>query len=334
MPETIRFPVEAAHVMMFARAVGDPNPVFVDEAAARSQGLPGIVVPPTFPIAADHFDPAYERRPLPGVPWFGSGARAISVEGGSQQAAGGGSGFHAEEHFVYHRPLVVGDVVFGEAHRGRSWEKSGRRGGRLHFSEDIVDYRDEAGVAVVTARWVNVLTEKVVGADASQPEPPAPRATASAPDANEGWTLRADDAQARVKGEVLHVGAEYETLLVEDLRRTQIVMYAGASGDFHPMHTDATYASAMGMDGVFAHGMLSMGISGRALTDLVGPGCLADYGARFRGQVWPGDTLRACVRVAGVVERGGRQALRLALETRNQRDEVVLSGGAHAWVDA
>ena len=60
---TQRFPVEAAHVMMFARAVGDPNPVYVDPEQAGGPCL----APPTFGIAADHFDPDYERRPRPGV---------------------------------------------------------------------------------------------------------------------------------------------------------------------------------------------------------------------------------------------------------------------------
>ena len=320
--------------MMFARAVGDPSPLYCDADAAREAGLPGIVAPPTFAIAADHFDPDYERRPRPDEPWFGSGARPISVEGGSQQAAGGGSGFHAEERFVYHRPIVVGDTLLATRRLGRSWEKSGRRGGALRFSEEILDYRTPEGEPVVTATWVNVLTERVVGSEAGRSEPPARAGSEPPPDAYEGWQALEGVDALPVRGEPLSPGQEYEAPLVDDLRRTQIVMYAGASGDFHPMHTDATYAQAMGMAGVFAHGMLTMGISGRALTDRVGPAGLADYGARFRGQVWPGDTLRARVQVAALCTRESRRAVRLLLETRNQRDEVVLSGTAHAWSDA
>jgi len=74
----IQFPIEAAHVLMFARAVGDPNPVYSDAACAAAQGLAAVIVPPTFPIAADHFDPDYERRPRPGVPWFGSGRNPVT----------------------------------------------------------------------------------------------------------------------------------------------------------------------------------------------------------------------------------------------------------------
>ena len=121
----IRFPVEAAHVLMFARAVGDPNPVYSDAACAAARGLAAVIVPPTFPIAADHFDPDYERRPRPGVPWFGSGRNPVSATGGPQLVKGGPSGFHAEEHFVYHRYPQVGDRLRGS---GRGGSPPGPRG--------------------------------------------------------------------------------------------------------------------------------------------------------------------------------------------------------------
>ena len=79
---------------------------------------------------------------------------------------------------------------------------------------------------------------------------------------------RPDLTEVELSGVKLAVGEAREQLLVEDLKRTQIVMYAGASGDFHPMHTDASYARAMGMPGVFAHGMLTMGIAARPLLQL------------------------------------------------------------------
>jgi acyl dehydratase len=347
---------------MFARAVGDPNPLFVDAERARAAGHPDVIAPPTFGIAADHFDPDYERRPRAGETWFGSGAEPISVTGGSQQPSGGGSGFHAEEQFVYHRPIVVGDLLFGHKRPGRSWQKLGRRGGRLRFSEDILEYRDAADVPVLTAVWVNVATEHVVTGEASEPvtavvadaptgetgkdgvqaaastqavaaSTQAVAASAQAVAASTDWMPRPDLTEVELSGVKLAVGEAREQLLVEDLKRTQIVMYAGASGDFHPMHTDASYARAMGMPGVFAHGMLTMGIAARALTDLAGAANLADYRSRFQGQVWPGDTLRARTRVVAVCERAGRRAARLEIVAFNQRGESVLAGHAHAWLE-
>jgi acyl dehydratase len=328
----IQFPIEAAHVLMFARAVGDPNPVYSDAACAAAQGLAAVIVPPTFPIAADHFDPDYERRPRPGVPWFGSGRNPVSATGGPQLIKDGPSGFHAEEHFVYHRYPKVGDRLRGRGSDGETWHKQGRRGGRLSFREQISEYRDEAGEPVVTARWVTVLTERHVGADE---EPPT---SARPPEGAGGGSLGGEGASGRdggvivLRGRRVVPGHVHEQVVVEDLKRTQIIMYAGASGDFHPFHTDEPYAKAMGMPSTFAHGMLTMGLSGRALTDFVGDGVLADFGAQFRRPIWPGDTLRVRVTYEGSLQRGQEELARFSLETVNERGEVVLTGRVHSRV--
>src|SRR5687768_15307331 len=88
------------------------------------------------------------------------------------------------------------------------------------------------------------------------------------------------------------VGDHREHVVVEDLKRTQIVQYAGASGDFNPLHTDQEFAvKVAGYPGVFAHGMLTMGMTGRVLTEWLGRENLLRFGVRFKAQVWPGDTL-------------------------------------------
>ena len=136
-----RFPVEAGHVLAFTRALGAADPA----------GGPGEATPPTFAIASAQFDPDYPLRPRPGAPWHGSGAGAGLVTEGA-------SGLHAEQHFVYHRPVRVGDVLAGTSRPGQEWEKQGRSG-RLRFREQITEFRDEAGELVVTARSVSVRRE-------------------------------------------------------------------------------------------------------------------------------------------------------------------------------
>jgi len=154
-----RFPIEWGHILMFARAVGDPNPVYEDPERA--------VAPPTFTMASAQFDPDYFLRPKIGKPWFGSGkeptgiSRESSGTGGG--GGGGGTGLHAEQHFEYHKPLRPGMVLTATQKPGRSWEKEGKRAGKLVFNEGITEYRDESGELVVTARMVGVRTEKVVG---------------------------------------------------------------------------------------------------------------------------------------------------------------------------
>ena len=92
----------------------------------------------------------------------------------------------------------------------------------------------------------------------------------------------------------IKVGDTHEEVVIEDLSRTQLVMYAGTSGDYNPLHTDDKYTKEVaGYDkGVFAHGMLSMGLTGKMLTNYVGDGRLKKYGVRFTNQVWPGLRLR------------------------------------------
>ena len=137
-----------------------------------------------------------------------------------------------------------------------------------------------------------------------------------------------------LKASELEVGQVHEMVLVEDLKRTQIVQYAGSSGDYNPLHTDEIFTKEVaGYPSVFAHGMLTMGMTGRMLTDLVGDGRLKSFGVRFTSQVWPGDDLKGVATVEGVREDGDSQVVDLKLETLNQDDTVVLSGYASARVD-
>lgn len=178
-----KFPVEAGHIMMFARAVGDPNPIYHDEEQAKNTEPGGIIAPPTFVQASAQFDPDYGLRPKIGQPWFGSGkepsgarrgpapAPASSSEGSSSGGGGGGrsgggggggTGLHAEQHYEYHRALRPGDVLTPTGKPGKTWEKEGRRAGKLVFNEGITEYRDQNGELVITARTVGVRTERVV----------------------------------------------------------------------------------------------------------------------------------------------------------------------------
>ena len=162
-----KFPVEASHILMFARSIGDENVVYTDEEAAKKTEAGGIIAPPTFVQASAQFDPDYVLRPKPGKPWFGSGGKATGVTRGSGGGGGNGGGLHAEQHYEYHRPLRAGDVLTAKTFPGKTWEKEGKRSGKLLFSESVTEYRDQKGELVVTARGVGVRTERPV-------EQPAP----------------------------------------------------------------------------------------------------------------------------------------------------------------
>jgi N-terminal half of MaoC dehydratase len=155
-----RFPIEAGHIMCFARAIGDANPAYY----RALTGAGDVPAPPTFVQASAQFDPDYPLRPRIGEAWFGSGREASGrPQSASSGGGGGGTGLHAEQHYTYHRPLRAGDVLHATSRPGERWEKQGRRGGTLVFNEIITEYRDEKGELVVTARTVGVKTEKVPG---------------------------------------------------------------------------------------------------------------------------------------------------------------------------
>ena len=137
-----------------------------------------------------------------------------------------------------------------------------------------------------------------------------------------------------LKASELSVGDTHEERIVENLTRTQLVQYAGASGDYNPLHTDSVYAKEVaGYPSVFAHGMLSMGLTGKMLTNYVGDGRLTSYGVRFSRQVWPGDTLDATAKIEAIREEGGQHFVDLTISTTNQDGVAVITGTASARID-
>jgi acyl-CoA thioesterase FadM len=147
------FPVEAGHVLMFRRAVGEP-------ATYQPEGI----APPTFVAAGAQFEPSHPLRPTPGERWFGSGRTPSGTAEpgggipGGDPAGGSASTLHAEQHFTYHRPVRVGDVLIPSSRPGEEWTKEGKRGGTLRFTSYVTEYRDADGELVVTARSVAVTT--------------------------------------------------------------------------------------------------------------------------------------------------------------------------------
>jgi peroxisomal enoyl-CoA hydratase 2 len=348
-----RFPVEAGHILTFARALGDPNPIYTDEAYARSHGFPGVLAPPTFYEAGAHFDPRSEVRPRPGQPWFGSSGVPTGDPGREDRTPG--TTMHAETHVTYRRHVCAGEVLEVRHRPGERWTKVGRRGGELAFEDWYADYHDRAGEVVLTARTVAVTTAQKIdpasstssdtGSGASTPPGQAGDGGdgGEAGDAGEIVGDGGDTAGAApgspgdgerplpVRATRLRVRDSRRAVLVRDLRRVQIIQYAGASGDFSPQHTDEVYNTQVaGYPTVFAHGMLTMGMTGRLLTDWLGDARLTSFGMRFMGQVWPGDDLIAEATVESIDRRSGDPVVELSVVTVNQRGEPVIRGSATA----
>ena len=116
------------------------------------------------------------------------------------------------------------------------------------------------------------------------------------------------------------------------LTRTMFVKYAGASGDFNPMHHDDTIATQVGNPSVFGHGMLSMGLAARVLKDWFGAESLRRLQVRFAKQVWPGDVLTCTAVVTAKRDDAGEHLVDLDLTVANQDGVTAITGSATAAV--
>ncbi len=138
------FPVERGKVHEFAEAILDDHPHYHDESAARAAGLPSVVAPPTFSMAAALFAGA---APAPPAELVGFDMRYA---------------LHGAQEFVFERPLLAGDVLTGEPGETRTYEKRGRRGGLMKFVEFETIYRDQRGEIALRSRTTAIQTEGVV----------------------------------------------------------------------------------------------------------------------------------------------------------------------------
>src|SRR5271169_3032142 len=119
-------------------------------------------------------------------------------------------------------------------------------------------------------------------------------------------------------------------VITHKLTRTDLVKYAGASGDFNPMHHDEVGAKAAGQPSVFGHGMFSMGLLGSALTDFVGVGNVTRYQVRFARQTWPDEVLSTRIVVTGKREEDGESLVDMAVTLSNAEGEDKVVGEATA----
>jgi acyl dehydratase len=136
-------------------------------------------------------------------------------------------------------------------------------------------------------------------------------------------------AEGKLIYEEVAVGDEAPAL-THTLTRADLVQYAGASGDFNPMHTDEVAAKEAGLDSVFGHGMFSAGILATALTNWVGVGNLTRYNVRFVKQAWPGEEFTTRIRVTAKRDDGERRLIDMECSLTSRAGEVKVAGEATA----
>jgi acyl dehydratase len=142
----------------------------------------------------------------------------------------------------------------------------------------------------------------------------------------------------RMEGELPSAMADFlevgkiVTLPMDTITRTQLALYAGASGDHNPIHIDIDFARAAGMPDVFAHGMLGMAYLGRLLTSMVGPECIRGFSVRFVSIINVGDRLICSATVTRCELAEGVASVTLELSAANQAGDVKIVGAAELTI--
>ena len=135
---------------------------------------------------------------------------------------------------------------------------------------------------------------------------------------------------AKLKYDSIKVGDEIPKFVVDGVTRPDFVRYAGASGDFVPLHYDQTFVEAAGIPTVFAQGMFTAGLLSKALTDWAGIGNVRQFKVRFATRVWPGDTVTCSGKVTGKLEKDGEKLVEGDLVVLNQKGEPAIRGSFRA----
>jgi peroxisomal enoyl-CoA hydratase 2 len=115
---------------------------------------------------------------------------------------------------------------------------------------------------------------------------------------------------------------------VPDVNRTHFVRYAGAGGDFNPIHHDQTFAEGAGLPTVFGMGMFTAGVLARVPSQWFGPQNVARFAVRFTSRLWPGDTLTCRGTISRVYDVDGVTHMDMLLEALNQKGETLIEGEA------
>ncbi|WP_440764530.1 FAS1-like dehydratase domain-containing protein [Natronorubrum sp. DTA7] len=309
-----RFRIEAGKVEEFARSITESDPVFRAADVAHKRGFDRTPAPLTYPRVSRF--PRYRPEDIE-MYGFDLGFQPEYV-------------LHGEQAYEYERPLQVGDVLTGTTTLAKVFQREGGRGGTMTFAVYETEYRDENDDLVLTDRATAIETSGAVKDDATDGEGADEPSDADEADAvaNGGRVPEPESLETVSSVREVGVGDTGPTVVVEDLERKHFVKYAGASGDFNPIHYDEPYARAAGNESVFGQGMFTAGVASRVVTDWFGLESIDSFGVRFQSQVFPGDAIVATGEIVDGESDDG--VVEVDLEATNQHGETLLTGSATA----
>ncbi|HEX4208184.1 MAG TPA: MaoC/PaaZ C-terminal domain-containing protein [Ktedonobacteraceae bacterium] len=130
--------------------------------------------------------------------------------------------------------------------------------------------------------------------------------------------------------EDVHTGDDIPPLVKAPVTHLQLVKYAGASGDFNPLHTDPSVGESIGTGGIIAHGMLIMGFVGQMLSDYVGPTALRKFNVRFKGMTHLDDVITCSGTITDAHEENGVGFISGKVQAADQNGDVKVTGSFSA----
>ena len=303
--EPATFEVEKSHITSFARAIGDDNPLWNDEAAARRSIYGGLIAPPTFTrmILNELRPPGTEQYPLPGT---------VQLDGGAQ--------------WRYFEPIRPGDRITQFRKVTDVYERRGSAGPLIFILGNFrfVNQFDQTAVELNT---VTIRHAPARSGKATRPDRPGNGPAASDTGTSCDSRIEPLDWSAGVS-EGTEIGPFVKHTTTQDL-----VKYAGASRDFYEIHYDKDYALSVGLPGVIIHGALKAAYLGKLMTDWLGdPGALRSLQCQHRGMDFPGESVNCSGRVARTYEEDGQSLADCDIRIENSRGQTTVPGQATVTV--
>lgn len=287
--------VEKGAIVKFAQAIGDTNPIFCDEAAARRTRYGGLVAPPTF------------------LRSMSAGAARAEVRSPYPAALDGGS------EWEYFEPVRPGDRITVVSKVADVFERQGRLGNML-FTIRETRYVNQFGVVAATQRSTGISYQPSAGGGQAQAAVSGGFKTAPVQE------KRAERAQVYFE-DVLE-GMELPTLTKHPTTQ-QLVKYAGASGDYYQIHYDLEYARANGLPNVVLHGALKSAFLGQLMTDWTGEwGALKKLSCQYRGLDVPGFPVYCKGTVTRKYAQNGDNLVECDIWLENSKGEKTTPGRA------
>ena len=298
--EPATFEVEKSHITAFARAIGDDNPLWNDEVAARRSRYGGLIAPPTFTrlIVNSLRLRGTTQYPLPGT---------VQLDGGSQ--------------WRYFEPIRPGDRITHFRKITDAYERQGSAGPLIFIigHSRFVNQFDETAVTLtgVTIRYEPPQSGKIV-----RPAKPGNGRTAADTDTSNAPAIESLDWDGVSEG--AEIGPFIKHTTTQDL-----VKYAGASRDFSEIHYDKDFALGVGLPGVILHGALKAAYLGKLMTDWLGdPSALRSLQCQHRGMDFPSESVTCKGRVARKYVEDGQSLADCEISIENSSGQTTAPGQA------